>query len=152
MKAFSSTLYAAIALSSAFLVTPSGAAPFSVPQGSTFSSDIVNVESRGERFRGQRNQRRHRSGSYERRGDGAYYNNHRGYRERRHGYRQHDGWWFPPAAFIAGAVVGGALSIPGHGTSHYRWCSDRYRSYRTSDNSFQPYGGGSRRSCHSPHG
>lgn len=38
------------------------------------------------------------------------------------------------------------------GVAHENWCFDRYRSYRSADNSFQPYGGGSRRSCSSPHG
>ena len=31
--------------------------------------------------------------------------------------------------------------------AHVRWCSERYRSYRPEDNSYQPYGGGSRRQC-----
>lgn len=30
---------------------------------------------------------------------------------------------------------------------HIRHCFDRYRSYRPQDNSYQPYGGGSRRQC-----
>lgn len=33
--------------------------------------------------------------------------------------------------------------------SHIRWCSDRYRSYRLSDNSYQP-NAGTRQSCNSP--
>lgn len=32
---------------------------------------------------------------------------------------------------------------------HADWCSDRYRSYRPADNTFQPYSG-PRRSCNSP--
>nr|WP_265518205.1 BA14K family protein [Nitratireductor luteus] len=31
------------------------------------------------------------------------------------------------------------------------WCRDRYRSYRASDNTFQPYKG-PRRICRSPYG
>jgi len=31
-----------------------------------------------------------------------------------------------------------------------RWCDNRYRSYRASDNSFQPYNG-PRRQCRSPY-
>lgn len=152
MKAFSCSLYAAIALSSAFFVAPSVAAPFSMLKGPSLSLDIVNVESRSERFYGQRSRRGHRSNRYERRGDDAYYNNHRGYRKRRDGYRQRDGWWFPPAAFITGAIIGGSLNNPGYGTPHVSWCYDHYNSYRDSDNSYQPYGGGSRQSCYSPHG
>jgi hypothetical protein len=34
--------------------------------------------------------------------------------------------------------------------AHVRWCSDRYRSYRAWDNSYQPYGG-PRRQCRSPY-
>ena len=34
--------------------------------------------------------------------------------------------------------------------AHVDWCHNRYRSYRTSDNTFQPYNGG-RRQCFSPY-
>ncbi|NMG41335.1 BA14K family protein [Chelativorans sp. ZYF759] len=34
--------------------------------------------------------------------------------------------------------------------AHVRWCQNRYRSYRVSDNSFQPYNG-PRRQCRSPY-
>lgn len=44
------------------------------------------------------------------RGGHGYYNGHRGYREYHRGYRQYNGWWFPPAAFVAGAILGGALA------------------------------------------
>ena len=33
---------------------------------------------------------------------------------------------------------------------HVNWCASRYRSYRVSDNTFQPYHG-SRRNCNSPY-
>jgi hypothetical protein len=33
---------------------------------------------------------------------------------------------------------------------HVRWCQNRYRSYRVSDNTFQPYRG-PRRACRSPY-
>ena len=49
------------------------------------------------------NQRR-----FEMRGQYAYYNGHRGDRHRHPGWRQYNGYWFPPAAFI-GAVIGGAI-------------------------------------------
>jgi hypothetical protein len=35
-------------------------------------------------------------------------------------------------------------------SAHVQWCSSRYRSYRASDNTFQPYHGG-RRQCWSPY-
>jgi hypothetical protein len=92
-----------------------------------------------------------------RRGDYYYYRGHRGYRHHRPGYRQYNGWWFPPAAFIAGAIIGGAIAneppvqYRPRGNAHVDWCYNRYRSYRASDNSYQPYNG-PRRQCVSPYG
>ena len=37
-----------------------------------------------------------------------------------------------------------------HSRAHYRYCNRRYRSYRVSDNSFQPYHG-PRKACRSPY-
>ena len=94
-----------------------------------------------------------------RRGDGYYYNGYRGHRHYRHGYRRHDGLWYAPGAFIAGAIIGGAIASQQQppvqyrprGGSHEEWCYNRYRSYRAYDNTFQPYNG-PRRQCHSPYG
>ena len=36
------------------------------------------------------------------------------------------------------------------GNAHVSWCYNRYRSYRSWDNTFQPYHGG-RRACYSPY-
>lgn len=102
--------------------------------------------------RGPRNRDR-----FVRRGDDYYYRGHRGYRNYRPGYRQYNGWWFPPAAFIAGAIIGGAIAneppiqYRPRGDAHVSWCYNRYRSYRASDNTFQPYNG-PRRQCVSPYG
>ncbi len=88
-----------------------------------------------------------------RRGDAYYYNGHRGYRERRRGYREHNGVWFPLAAFATGAIIGGAINNdrPARvGGSHVAWCQDRYRSYRAYDNTYQP-NNGPRRQCNSPY-
>ncbi|WP_269929421.1 BA14K family protein [Aminobacter sp. HY435] len=95
-----------------------------------------------------------------RRGDDYYLNGHRGYRDYRPGYRRHNDFWFPAGAFIAGAIIGGALNQPryvapryaqpAYGNAHVQWCYDRYRSYRASDNTFQPYNG-PRRQCYSPY-
>lgn len=90
-----------------------------------------------------------------RRGNNWYYNGHRGYSYYRPGYRRYGDAWYPAAAFIAGVVIGGAVSQPrviyrGGGGSHVNWCYDRYRSYRASDNTFQPYNGG-RQYCYSPY-
>lgn len=87
----------------------------------------------------------------------VYWNGHRGYRHHRHGYREHNGYWFPLAAFATGALITGAIanSQPTYrvyrgGSAHVQWCYDRYRSYRASDNTFQPYHG-PRQQCYSPY-
>lgn len=91
-----------------------------------------------------------------------YYNGHRGYRKYRRGYLRYNGWWFPPAAFGFGyGIVPAPRYVPryvapprvGRGlrSAHYRWCDNRYRSYRAYDNTFQPYHG-PRRPCFSPYG
>ena len=52
----------------------------------------------------------HRSGRHhaQRGGRPGHWNGHRGSRTYRRGWRRHnDGWWYPLAAFTAGAVVGG---------------------------------------------
>ena len=88
----------------------------------------------------------------------GYWHGHRGYRHYRHGYRRHsDGWWYPLAAFGAGAIIGGAINqprpvyrAPRLSSAHVQWCYNRYRSYRSSDNTFQPYNG-PRKQCYSPY-
>ncbi|MDR3475589.1 MAG: BA14K family protein [Devosia sp.] len=86
--------------------------------------------------------------NFESHGDYAYYNNHRGYRRQQPGYRYYQGYWFPPAAFLGlflGTVLHGART-----STHTQWCYDHYRSYRASDNTFQPYHG-PRQQCVSPY-
>ncbi|MGE0279736.1 MAG: BA14K family protein [Rhizobiaceae bacterium] len=112
-------------------------------------------------FYGPRRSYRDRRGFY-RDSDMVYYNGHRGYRSYRPGYRRHNDFWFPAGAFIAGAIIGGALSDPGPyyaprrvyrragGSAHVNWCYNRYRSYRAYDNTFQPYNG-PRQLCYSPY-
>ena len=89
-----------------------------------------------------------------RRDERPVYRGHRGSRERRPGYRQHNGFWFPMAAFAAGAVIGGSSRDNGHRANrrgmnhHVAWCESRYRSYRASDNTYNS--GHGRRQCVSP--
>ncbi|MHB2266236.1 BA14K family protein [Aliihoeflea sp. PC F10.4] len=180
MKRFLSIICAStIALTGiAATSAPSIAAPAlarSVDVGTT-NANVVDVQYRGDRWdrrqerRWDRQERRierrldrrdARRGFYRDRGY-SYYNGHRGYRDRRAGYRQHNGYWFPAAAFIAGAIVGGAVSQPAPpqrvivrpgrlSQAHVDWCYGQYRSYRASDNTFQPYNG-PRRACSSPYG
>jgi BA14K-like protein len=111
------------------------------------TSDVTNVQFRRDRY-----ERRNR---YEAR---RYWRGHRGYRERRAGYRYHNGYWYPLAAFAAGAIIGGAIAnqpraVPRAGNinpQHYQWCQNRYRSYDSYSNTFQPYNG-PRQQCLSPY-
>jgi hypothetical protein len=44
----------------------------------------------------------------------------------------------------AGAVIGGIIASQGNrsaGTSHQQYCASKYRSYRASDNTYQPLNG-----------
>ncbi|QSY95206.1 BA14K family protein [Rhizobium bangladeshense] len=96
----------------------------------------------------------YRPGAYYRPG---WYGGYRGYSYYRPGYRRYNGYWYPLAAFGAGAVIGGAIAQPRYvapaprmGSSHVAWCANRYRSYRAYDNTFQPYNG-PRQQCYSPY-
>ncbi len=137
MKLMRKVQLGALAMAMA-LPVPALAVPLAVPGTPTVDNAVIQVQSR----------RHHR---FERRRDGAYLNGRRGYRERRPGYRSYNGYWFPPAAFVAGAIIGGALSNQRQmSNAHVEWCENHYRSYRASDNSYQPYNG-PRRACVSPY-
>jgi hypothetical protein len=84
-----------------------------------------------------------------------YYNGHRGFVVARPGYRYYRGYWFPAAAFAAGAAAGAAIAAPPApyrrlAAAHVAWCYETYRSYRAWDNSYQPHHG-PRRQCWSPY-
>ncbi|KSV72213.1 Lectin BA14k [Sinorhizobium sp. Sb3] len=96
----------------------------------------------------------HRHGFYVVRGV-HYYNGYRGIIVARPGYRFYRGYWFPPAAFATGVIVGRTLAHPVPPArrltaAHIEWCIDRYRSYRAYDNTYQPYDG-PREQCWSPY-
>ncbi|MGK6313920.1 BA14K family protein [Neorhizobium sp. DT-125] len=162
------TLFKKIAvagISAAVLVgslMPAGAMPLPVAPaaGIEASSDVNLVQYRRD-WRDGRDWRDRRDWG-DRRG---WYRGHRGYRDRRPGYRYHEGYWFPLAAFGAGALIGGAIAAQpryvepapapvygggGLNPRHYEWCSSRYRSYDAYSNSFQPYNG-PRQTCYSPY-
>lgn len=105
-----------------------------------------------------------RRGFYRHRGY-AFYNGYRGYRHHRRGYRRHNGYYFPHSAFSVRIYVGprrhvapryiyrpapARPKIVNVGTLHVNWCHSKYRSYRASDNTFQPYHG-PRKRCRSPY-
>lgn len=142
MRKFMSGLLAttlAVSFAAASAV-PVNAETFYVPQAPVVSPEVQNVAWRG------------RDKVYRRHGH-SYWRGHRGYRHHRRGYRRHGDLWFPLAAFAAGAIVSGAISNsrPAYGgNAHVQWCYDRYRSYRASDNTYQPYNG-PRRQCYSPY-
>jgi len=77
------------------------------------------------------------------------------HRDRRHHYRGGTSFYFhfgPPPRYHAPpryrhAPPRHAYRLP---AAHVRWCHNRYRSYRVSDNTFQPYHG-PRRQCRSPY-
>jgi BA14K-like protein len=94
-----------------------------------------------------------------------YWHGYRGSRSQcRNCRRRNDGWWYPAAAFTTGVVVGSAAArprtvhhvhhvsspSPSRNSRHVSWCKNRFRSYRVSDNTFQPYSG-PRRQCVSPY-
>jgi hypothetical protein len=139
---------------------PANAAQMFVPQTSSASSDVQTVDYKpwikrhGNRNFGNRDFRVGRQ--FARNNDGGgYWNGHRGSREYHRGYRRHGDYWFPLAAFATGALITGAIvnsenNRVDRGDSHVEWCYDRYRSYRASDNTFQP-NYGPRQQCNSPY-
>ena len=145
---------------------PVAAAPIiPMPAQAAPGSDVINVQDWN--YRRYPAWQRHgnvpgRPGFYQNRGR-YYYNGHRGYRDYRPGYRRYNDFWFPAGAFVAGALLGGALAAPPApvyrepvrrvyrgGDAHVQWCYNRYRSYRAYDNTFQPYNG-PRQQCYSPY-
>lgn len=143
-------------LTATFALTsvPANAAPTFVPPAASVQSDVIQVQD-GMKWR-KKNFRKGgdwKGDDFRRSGNSAYYNGHKGYRYQRRGYREHNGFWFPAGAFIAGALITGAIvnNNNGGGSSHVEWCYDRYRSYRAYDNTFQP-NYGQRRQCNSPFG
>lgn len=144
------------ALALSFAAAPAVAAPFiptvAAPDGSSVEQVQYNPNWRMERRidRAERRAERREMRQMERRGDHYYYNGYRGFRDRRAGYREFNGVWFPAAAFIAGAIVTGAIQAERGAGNHVDWCYDRYRSYRAADNSYNPGRGMPRRQCNSP--
>ncbi|MER9327521.1 BA14K family protein [Mesorhizobium sp. M0152] len=133
-------------------IVPVNAQPNYTPLGQGLSSDVQTVQYREWRRHRTFNRDFSRNRVYSR-NDDMYWRGHRGYREYRPGYRRHGDFWFPLAAFATGALITGAIANQNRvyrGDGHVQWCYDRYRSYRASDNTFQP-NYGPRRQCVSPY-
>jgi hypothetical protein len=147
-------------------VLPANAAPMFMPKAPAVEhTGVIEIRDRmagdgpiwKKRYRNDNNDRR-KNWNGKRHNDYGWYNGHRGYRYKRYrGDRYYNGFWFPAGAFIAGAIIGGAIAnsnnnnyYGGGGSAHVQWCYDRYRSYRASDNTFQPYNG-PRQQCISPY-
>ncbi|MHA6685575.1 BA14K family protein [Mesorhizobium sp. A556] len=122
---------------------PAQAASVYVPQQQMTTPNVQTVQWK------RRNWQRH-----SRHDSRRYWRGHRGHDHYRRGYRRHGNLWFPLAAFATGAIISGAIANdrpPAYsGNSHVQYCYDRYRSYRASDNTFQPYNG-PRQQCRSPY-
>ena len=105
------------------------APPLSAGLVSQAKPDLLDVRYRGRHFRG----RGWRGGRH-------YYG-------RRHG-RHYGGGGVGIAAGIAALIIGGAIANS-QDKYHGRWerCDNRYKSFRWSDGTFQPYGGGPRQLC-----
>ncbi|MFC3753069.1 BA14K family protein [Aquamicrobium ahrensii] len=128
-------------------VAPSAAAPVAPVAPITVSgvqSDFQTIQ-----YKRQLRKRPNHQSNANRRG---HWKGYTGQRSQRRGYRRHsDGFWYPLAAFGLGAAIGGAIANqPQGGNAHVQWCYGQYRSYRASDNTFQPYNG-PRRQCRSPY-
>ena len=101
-KILSGLCASTLALSfAAATIAPVNAAPIFVPQTAQPFQDIQNVQFnpswRGDRWdNNDRWDRRDRRAlrKMKRRGDNAYYNGYRGYRDRRPGYKRHGDFWF----------------------------------------------------------
>lgn len=152
-----------LSLATAFTAVPSAQAfPGAGSRTTTVSdnTDIVKVRSPflkrnsrhwggGRHWSGGRGYYRH-GGYY---GQRRYYGNRRYYRDRHYGGAIIGG-------LAAGAIIGGLAAQPRYydrpayyggrryvgGNDHISYCYARYRSYRASDNTYQPYSG-PRRQC-----
>ena len=142
-------------------VTPSFAGPFPAAPSVASTSEVTQVQFQafGDRDGRWDRDRRDRRDRWDRRADSRHeWRGHRGYRDSRPGYRRHsDGYWYPLAAFGAAAIIGSAIANGNKTTRTVtvydraaEWCSNRYRSYRASDNTYQPLSG-PRVQCDSPY-
>jgi hypothetical protein len=130
-----------MALAGAFAMsTPAAAAPISpaVPSAvPAMAGQVELAQYRGHWRRGWDGRRHWRDGRH-----------HHRYWGHRRGDRRWYGYGPSVAGAIASAIIGGSIvaSQRDYGDEWQR-CDDRYRSFRWSDGTFQPYGDGPRQLC-----
>lgn len=151
MRKFISTLCATVLAASVGMMgaLPAIAAPVNVLQVQPLGvSDVIQVDNDWKK----KHRNDHVKKGFYKHNNQGWYNGHPGYKHKRPGYRYHNGWWFPAGAFITGVIIGGAINdnVYHGGSAHIQWCHSHYRSYRSWDNSWQPYNG-PRRQCISPY-
>ncbi len=144
------------------LAPASGTAPVLAPQQGTAASpvapdNLVEVQYRHRYYQDRR--------GYQKRGNRPHADHrHRNYQP--HRSQRQTGRSPDLGSAVVGAIIGGIIvnefnrpqqrQTPSRSTqylsqSHVNWCHNRWRSYRVSDNSYQPYNG-PRRICASPYG
>ena len=128
-----STLAASFAVAAPMMASAMQFAPAPTQPSGVQNVDFKPALRNHGRNNGNARMHRNRSGMW---------NGHRGYSEYRPGYRRHGDMWFPLAAFATGALITGVIANQNSGgNSHDRICAEHYRSYRPSDNSWQPNSG-----------
>ena len=123
----------AVSLMTAFsAVAPAQAMPITAAP-SIQTSDVSQVDWRGN----DGNRWRHHGG-----GRGRYYDHGRRYGGYDRGYHHHNNAGAIIGGLAAGAIIGGIVAgSRSNGGSHAQSCYNRYRSYRASDNTYQPNNG-----------
>jgi Ni/Co efflux regulator RcnB len=88
---------ALIATTMAASAVPANAAGLNYSNGNAHVQFVAKKHSSDKKWR------------FEKRGKFAYLNGHRGDRHRHAGWREYNGYWFPPTAFVVGAFITGAI-------------------------------------------
>lgn len=123
-------------------ISTSGAAQSLKILNSTASSDLVEIKHHKRRWHRPPPPRRHWRGHSRRPSSGFYFEFGTGSFRYRPPVVVRPPLYAPPPVYAKPLY---ALPV-----AHVRWCSERYRSYRVSDNTFQPYQG-PRKACRSPY-